>query len=80
MKVGTQPFPSVNMVEGYDRFARQKLDFALSINMIGLAPCRRTKNEETDPCDWPQKEEQIRHVRNQWPASSDLHKKYEYQY
>jgi hypothetical protein len=25
-------------------------------------------------------EKQIRHVRNQWPVSADLLKKYEYQY
>jgi hypothetical protein len=87
MKVDTQPFLSVNMVEGYDRSAKRQLDFALGINMTGLAPPRRTKNEEADPCDRPQKgekgyitEEQVRHVRNQRPASSDLLKKYEYQY
>jgi hypothetical protein len=87
MKIDTQPFPSVNMVEGYDRSVRRQLDFTLSINMTGLAPHRRTKNEEADPCDRPQKgekgyitEEQVRHVRNQRPASFDLLKKYEYQY
>jgi hypothetical protein len=87
MKVDTQPFASVNMVEGYDRSARRQLDFALGINMAGLAPRHRIKNEEADPCDRPQKgekgyitEEQVRHVRNQWPASSDLLKKYKYQY
>jgi hypothetical protein len=87
MKVNTRPFPSVNMVEGYDQSARRQLDFALGINMAGLAPCRRTKNEEADPCDRPQKgekgyitEEQIRRVRNQGPASSDLLKKHEYKY
>jgi hypothetical protein len=87
MKVDTQPFPSVNMVEGYDRSARRQLDFALSINMTGFEPRHQTKNEEADPCDRPQKgekgyitEEQVRHVRNQRPASSDLLKKYEYQY
>jgi hypothetical protein len=85
MKVDTQPFPSVNMLEGYDQSARRQLDVTLSINMAWLAPRRRTKNEEADPCDRPQKgekgyitEEQIRHVRNQRPASSV--KKYEYQY
>jgi hypothetical protein len=36
MKVDTQPFLSVNMVEGYDRSARRQLDFALGINMQGL--------------------------------------------
>jgi hypothetical protein len=87
MKVDTQPFPSVNMVEGFDRSARRQLDFAVGINMAGLAPRRWTKNEEADPCDQPQKgekgyiiEEQVRHVKNQRPASSDLLKKYKYQY
>jgi hypothetical protein len=87
MKVDTQPFPSVNMVEGYYRYARRQLDFALGINMPRFAPCCQTKNEEADPCDRPQKgekgyitEEQVRHVRNQRPASSDLLKKYVYQY
>jgi hypothetical protein len=87
MKVDTQPFSSMNMVEGYDRSVRRQSDFMLGINMTGLAPCRQTKNEEVDPCDRPQKgekeyitEEQIRHVRNQRPASSDLLKKYECQY
>jgi hypothetical protein len=37
MKVDTQPFPSVNMVEGCDRSAQQQLDFAFGINMAGLA-------------------------------------------
>jgi hypothetical protein len=79
MKVDTQPFPSVNMGEGYDRSVRRQLDFALSINMAGPALRRHTRNEEADPCDRPQKgkkgyftEEQIRHVKNQWPTSSDL--------
>jgi hypothetical protein len=55
--------------------------------MAGLAQHRRTRNDEADPCDRPQKgekvyvtEEQVRHVRNQRPASSNLLKKYEYQY
>jgi hypothetical protein len=75
------------MVEGYDRSTRRQLDFALGINMAGLEPHHRARNEEADPCDRPQKwengyimEEQVRHVRNQRPASSDLLKKYEYQY
>jgi hypothetical protein len=87
MKVDTQPFPCVNMVEGYDRSARRQLDFALGINMAGLAPRCRTRSEEADPCDRPQKgekgyitEEQVRLVRNQRLASSDLLKRYEYQY
>jgi hypothetical protein len=62
------------------------LDFAFGINMAGPAPHRYARKEKTDPCNRPQKgekeyitEEQVRHVRNQWPASSHLLKKYEYQ-
>jgi hypothetical protein len=53
--------------------------------MAGPVPHHHAKNEEADPCNRPQKgekgyitEEQVRHVRNQWPAFSDLLKKYEY--
>jgi hypothetical protein len=63
------------------------LDFVFGINMAGPAPRRHARNEEADPYDQPQKgekgyitEEQVRHIRNQWPTSSDLLKKYEYQY
>jgi hypothetical protein len=87
MKVDTQPFPSVNMVEAYERSVRRQFDFAFGINMAGLASRRQTKNKEADPSNRPQKEEkgyvtkeQVRHVRNQRPTSSDLLKKYEYQY
>ncbi|PUZ51790.1 hypothetical protein GQ55_6G217900 [Panicum hallii var. hallii] len=62
MKVDTQPFPGVNM-----------LDFALGINMAGVASRDQAKNKEADPSNRPQKgkkeyvtEEQVR--------------KYEYQY
>jgi hypothetical protein len=75
------------MAEGYDRSARRQLDFVLGINMAGLTSRRQTKNKEADPSDRPQKEEkghvtkeQVRHVRNQRPTSSDLLRKYEYQY
>jgi hypothetical protein len=87
MKVDTQPFPSMNMVEGCDRSARRQLDFAFGINMAGPVPCRYARKEKADPCDQPQKgekeyitEEQVRHVRNQRPASAHLLKKYECQY
>jgi hypothetical protein len=87
MKVDTQSFPSVNMVEGCDRSARRQLDFAFGINMAGPTPRRYARKEKADPCDRPQKgekeyitEEQVRHVRNQRPASAHLLKKYEYQY
>jgi hypothetical protein len=83
MKVDIQLFPIVNMVEGYDRSVRRQLDFALGINMARLAPHCRARNEEADPCNRPQKgengyitEEQVRHVRNERLASSDLLKKY----
>jgi hypothetical protein len=63
------------------------LDFAFGINMAGPALRRYTRNEEADLYDQPQKgekgyitEEQVRHIRNQRPASSKLLKKYEYQY
>jgi hypothetical protein len=48
MKVDTQPFPSMNMVEGYDRSARRQLDFALGINMAGFASRRQTKKKKRD--------------------------------
>jgi hypothetical protein len=55
--------------------------------MAGIASRCQTKNKKADPSDRPQREEkgyvieeQVRHVRNQWLTSSDLLKKYEYQY
>jgi hypothetical protein len=87
MKVDTQRFPGVNMVENYDRSARRQLDFALGINMVGVTSHRQGKNREADPNDRPQKEKkeyvterQVRYVRNQQPTSSDLLRKYEYEY
>jgi hypothetical protein len=56
MKVDTQPFPSVNMVEGYDRTMRRQLDFALGINMVGLASHHQNKNEEEILAIGPKKE------------------------
>jgi hypothetical protein len=79
MKVDTQSFPGVNMVENYDRSARRQLDFALGINMAGVTSRYQGKNREADPSDRPQKEKkeyiterQVRYVRNQRPTSSDL--------
>jgi hypothetical protein len=89
MKVDTRPFPGVNMVEGHrdtgERSARRQLDFSFDINMAG--PLRhRDKGKGASPRDRPQKgkkkyitEEQVRHVRYQWPLSAHLLKKYEYQ-
>ncbi|PUZ69823.1 hypothetical protein GQ55_2G145500 [Panicum hallii var. hallii] len=87
MKVDTQPFPNVNMVEGYDRSTCRQLDFTLGINMAGHTSRQQSRRQEADSCDRPQKEErdyiteeQVRHVRNQRPVSSHLLRKYQYQY
>jgi hypothetical protein len=86
MKVDTQPFPNVNMVEGYDRSTRRQLDFMLGINMEGHTSRQQSSWQEADSRDRPQKEErdyiteeQVRHVRNQRPVSSHLLRKYQYQ-
>jgi hypothetical protein len=90
MKVDTRPFPGVNMVESHrdagERSARRRLDFTFDINMAG--PLRHCDEKEgASPHDRPQKgereyitEEQVRHVRYQWPLSVHLLKKYEFQY
>jgi hypothetical protein len=65
---------------------RRRLDFTFDINMVG--PLRRHDEKEgASPRDRPRKgereyitEEQVRHVRYQWPLSVHLLKKYEYQY
>jgi hypothetical protein len=61
MKVDTQPFPSVNMVEGgvndSDRSVQRQLDFAFGINMAGPAPCHYERKEKADPCYRPLKGE-----------------------
>jgi hypothetical protein len=79
MKVDTQPFLNVNMVEGYDRSTCHQLDFTLGINMAGHV----SRRQEADSHDRPQKEErdsiteeQVRHVRNQRLVSSHLLRKY----
>ncbi|PUZ75329.1 hypothetical protein GQ55_1G152500 [Panicum hallii var. hallii] len=56
MKVDTQPFPGVNMVEQHDRSARRQLDFALGINMAGMTSRHQAKNMEAGPSNRPQKE------------------------
>jgi hypothetical protein len=79
MKVDTQPFPNVNMMEGYDRSTHRQLDFTLGINMAGHASRQHPRRQEADSRDRPQKEEedyiteeQVRHVRNQRLVSSHL--------
>jgi hypothetical protein len=82
MKVDTQPFPNVNMVEGYDQSMHRQLDFILGINMVGHTSRQHAKKQEADPRDQPQKEErdyiteeQVRHVRNQRPVFLSSSKK-----
>jgi hypothetical protein len=90
MKVNTQPFPSVNMVEGHrdagEWSVRRRLDFSFDVNMAGLLR-RRDKEEGASPRDRPRKgereyitKEQVRHMQYQRPLSAHLLKKYEYQY
>jgi hypothetical protein len=90
MKVDTQPFPGVNMVESHrdadEWSARRRLNFTFDINIAG--PLRRCDEKEgASPHDRPWKgereyitEEQVRHVRYQRPLSMHLLKKFEYQY
>jgi hypothetical protein len=95
MKVDTRPFPGVNMVEGHrdtgEQSARRRMDFSFDVNMAG--PLRRRDEEKgASPRDKVKgassrkgekkyiTEEQVRHVRYQWPLSSHLLKKYEYQH
>ena len=48
MKVDTQPFPGVNMVEGHmdagERSAQHQFDFTFDINMVG--PLRHRDEKE----------------------------------
>jgi hypothetical protein len=90
MKVDTRPFLGVNMVEAHmdagERSARHRLDFTFDINMAG--PLRHHDEKEwASPHNRPRKgkreyitEEQVRHVRYQYPLSVHLLKKYGYQY
>jgi hypothetical protein len=90
MKVDTQPFSGVNMVEGHrdagERSAQHRLDFMFDVNMAG-PPRHRDEKEGASPRDRPRKgereyitEEQVRHVRYQRPLFVHLLKKYKYQY
>jgi hypothetical protein len=90
MKIDTQSFPGVNMVESHrdagERSVRRRLDIMFDINMAG--PLRwRDEKEGPSPRDRPWKgkreyitEEQVRHVRYQRPLSAHRLKKYECQY
>jgi hypothetical protein len=63
MKVDTQPFPSVNMVGGYDQSVRRQLDFAYCINMAGLAPRRAPGMKRPIPTIIPKRGKGIYHGR-----------------
>jgi hypothetical protein len=62
MKVDTQPFPSVNMVEGRvndsDRSARRQLDFAFGINMAGLCHITMKGRRRLIPAISPKREKE----------------------
>jgi hypothetical protein len=56
MKIDTQPFPSVNIVEGHrdvgERSAQHSLDFTFDVNMAG-PPRRCDEKEGGSPHDRP---------------------------
>ena len=89
MKVDTKPFPQANMVE-LSYFGSKGQDLAFQINKVG--PVRRHDKQRREAASGkrPQDrreleqqhvtEEQVRHIRNQLPASNRLLEKYQYQY
>ena len=86
MKVDTNPFPSVNMVE-HGHSARRQLDFSLGINMAGAARRCSETDERAGSSNRARAddrqyvpEERVRHVRYQRPLSAHLLNKYESQY
>ena len=89
MKVDSQPFPQANVVELSD-LRPEGQNFAFQINMAGPIRRRDEQRREADSGKWPQDEdeseqqhiteEQVRHIRNQLPASNRLLEKYQYQY
>src|SRR3954464_4665093 len=96
MRVDTNPFPGVNMVE-LSRSARRQLDFSFGVNMAGSGyhhdyeeeggRSRGKEREKAGPRARPSHndrryltEEQVRRVRYQKPHSTHLLNKYEHQY
>ena len=89
MKVNSQPFPQVNVVELSD-LGPEGQNLAFQINMAG--PIRRhvEQRKEAVSGKLPQDEheleqqhvteEQVRHIHNQLPAFDRLLEKYEYQH
>ena len=89
MKVDTKPFPQANVVELSD-FTPTSQNFSFQINMAGPVRRRDKQRREVVSGKWTQDqnelgrqhitEEQVRHIRNQLPASDRLLEKYEYQH
>ena len=89
MKVFSQPFPQANVVELSDLGPEGQI-LAFQINMAGPMRCRDEQRREAASGKRPQDEdepepqhvieEQVRHIRNQLPASNRLLEKYQYQY
>src|SRR6185503_16487213 len=89
MKVDSQPFPQANVVELSD-LGPEGQNLAFQINMAGPMRRRDEQRREAAPGKRPQDEdkpeqqhvteEQVRHIRNQPPASNRLLEKYQYQY
>ena len=85
MKVDSQPFPQANVVELSD-FTPSGQNFSFQINMAGPVRRRDEQRKEATSGKWPQDEheleqqhvteEQVRHIRNQLPASNRLLEKY----
>ena len=81
MKVDSQPFPQANVVELSDLIPEGQ-NFAFQINMAGPICRHYEQRREADSRKWPQDEdeseqqhiteEQVRHIRNQLPASNRL--------
>ena len=81
MKVDSQPFPQANVVELSD-FGPEGQNLAFQINMAGPMHHRDEQRREATSGKWPQDEdepeqqhvteEQVRHIRNQLPASNRL--------
>ena len=85
MKVDSQPYPQANVVELSD-FGPKGQNLAFQINMEGPMRHRDEQRREAASGKWPQDEdepeqqhvteEQVRHIRNQLPASNQLLEKY----
>jgi hypothetical protein len=81
MKVDSQSFPDINMVE----CANPVLSF--DINMVGSTRHQNTQKDKANLGDRPQKDEkeyitkeQVKHMRYRRPTSEHPLRKYEYQY